>query len=84
MRSSDGRGQPPLDRALVAVTSLKAGSWESVETLAVVAIAAQGRPEASGLLDTARQTAAGLKASSWESARALAWLARAERATDVV
>lgn len=83
MRSSDNKGQPALDRALEAVTGLKAGSWESVETLALVAIAAQGRPEASALVDTARQAAAGLKAGSWQSVRALAWLDRAERGADV-
>lgn len=72
MLSSDSSGQLALDRALGAVTGLKAGTWESVETLALVAIAADGRPEASRLLDAARQAAAGLKAGSWQSARALA------------
>ena len=84
MRSSDRGSEPALERALGAVGALKAGSWESVETLALVAIAAHGRPEASSLLSAARQAAAGLKAGSWESARALAWLARAEQGTDSV
>ena len=79
MVSSGDNGKSHLDRAFVAAGGLKAGSWESVGTLALLAIEAHRRPEAQALLDSARRTAAQLKAGSWESIRALAWLTRAER-----
>jgi hypothetical protein len=69
----------PLERALEAAAGLKAGSWQSVEALAMLAIEARGRPEASALYDDALQASHGLAAGSWESIRALTWLARAER-----
>ena len=58
------------------------GSWESVETMAVLAIATHGRPEAAELIDDATRTASQLKAGTWESVRALAWLARAQHEMD--
>ncbi|HET7682426.1 MAG TPA: hypothetical protein VFK34_02010, partial [Marmoricola sp.] len=76
-RMSDDR--PPLDRALEAVPGLRAGSWESVEALALLAIEARDRPESTSLRDAAHAAAAGLKAGTWESVRALACLARADR-----
>jgi hypothetical protein len=71
--------RPPLQRALDTAAGLKAGTWESVEALALLAIEA-GEPEATSLRDAAHRTAAGLKPGTWESVRALAWLARADRA----
>jgi hypothetical protein len=71
--------RPPLQRGLDAAAGLKAGSWESVEALALLAIEAKGRPECASLLDTARAAAAGLRSGTWESVRALACLARADR-----
>lgn len=68
-----------LDRALATASGLKPGSWESVESLAILAFAARDRPEAAQLLDTAHRAAAGLKSGTWQAVRALAWLARAER-----
>ncbi|GAB3593144.1 hypothetical protein GCM10027446_14930 [Angustibacter peucedani] len=70
---------PALQRALAAAGSLKAGTWESVEALALLAVEAQGRAEGAGLLASARATASGLKPGTWDSVRALALLARAER-----
>jgi hypothetical protein len=71
--------RPPLQRALGAVAGLKAGSWESVEALALLAIEAKGLPECTSLRDAAHAAAAGLKSGTWESVRALACLARADR-----
>jgi hypothetical protein len=71
--------RPALTRALEAADRLKPGTWESVEALAFLAVAAAGTPEAAHLLQQATTTAAGLKAGSWEGVRALAVLARAER-----
>lgn len=71
--------RPPLERGLDAASGLRAGSWESVEALALLAIEARGRPECASLRDAARAAAAGLKAGTWESVRALACLARADR-----
>ena len=73
--------RPPLQRALGAVAGLKAGSWEGVEALALLAIEAEGRPECASLRDAAHAAAAGLKPGTWESVRALACLARADRET---
>lgn len=70
---------PPLDRALYAAANLKAGTWESVEALAVLAIEAKGRSECASLQHSAHSAAAGLKAGSWDSVRALSFLARADR-----
>ncbi len=72
-------GRSPLQRALGAASGLKAGSWESVETLALLAIEARGLPEAASLRDAAHRAAAGLKPGTWDSVRALACLARADR-----
>jgi hypothetical protein len=69
----------PLEAALAAAATLRGGAWPAVETFAMLAIEAQGRPESMALLERARQTAAGLKPGSWESVRGLTWLARAER-----
>jgi hypothetical protein len=71
--------RPPLRRALDTAAGLKAGTWESVEALALLAIEAGERAEASSLRDAAHRAAAGLKAGTWESVRALGWLARADR-----
>jgi len=69
----------PLDRALATAHGLKPGTWEAVESLAILAIEAQGRSEAHEVLTVATRTAERLKPGSWEAVRALAWLARAER-----
>lgn len=66
-------------RALELVGGLRAGTWESVEALSVLAIEAKDLPEGAAMTASARSAAAGLKAGTWESVRALAWLARAER-----
>ena len=73
--------RPPLQRALDAVAGLKAGSWESVEALALLAVEAKGRPECTALRDAAHAAAAGLRSGTWQSVRALAVLARADRET---
>lgn len=70
---------PNLQSALKTASSLKAGSWESVEALALLAIAAEGDPEAMRLLETARTTADRLKPGAWQSVRALSYLSIAER-----
>lgn len=70
---------PPLDRALHAIASLRAGSWASVEALALLAIEAKSRPECASLQRAAHAAAAGLKVGTWESVRALSLLARADR-----
>lgn len=71
--------RPPLQRALEAAASLKAGSWESVESLAVLVIECKGTPEAEQLYQTASRAAAQLKAGTYGAVRALAWLNRASR-----
>lgn len=71
--------RPPLQRALDVVASLKAGSWESVEALALLAIEAKHLPEGTTLHNAAHAAAAGLKTGTWESVRALARLAHADR-----
>ena len=71
--------RPAVERALDTAAGLKAGSWESVEALAVLAIEAKGRPEATSLYDAAHAASAALKTGTWTSVRALAWLARADR-----
>ncbi len=58
--------RPPLQRALGAVAGVKAGSWESVEALALLAIEAKGLPECTSLRDAAHAAAAGLKSGTWE------------------
>lgn len=72
-------GRSPLEKALDAASGLKAGSWASVEALSMLAIEAQGRPEAESLYASAVNASTGLKPGSWESVRALTWLARAGR-----
>lgn len=72
-------GHSPLTRAVDTVAGLKAGTWESVETLAMLAIEAKDLPEGTRIHTAAQQAAATLKTGSWESVRALTWLARAER-----
>ncbi|MEU1586066.1 hypothetical protein [Micromonospora sp. NPDC005710] len=69
----------PLQRALEAAASLKPGTWESVESLAVLAIECKGRPEAERIYQAASDAAALLKAGTYDSVRALAWLNRASR-----
>lgn len=71
--------QPALERALAAASGLKPGSWESVETLALLSLETAGTQQAVALLEAASRAASRLKSGTWESARALAWLARAER-----
>ncbi|MFN8079948.1 MAG: hypothetical protein U0Q19_10315 [Kineosporiaceae bacterium] len=71
---------PPFRRAMETAASLKAGSWESVEALAVLAIAARGRPEAAEVYRRAAEAAADLKPGNWQAVRALAWLAQAQLA----
>jgi hypothetical protein len=71
--------RPPLVRALEAADGLKAGTWESVEALSVLAIEAKDLPDGATMLTAARSVASSLKAGTWESVRALAWLARADR-----
>ena len=69
----------PLTRALASVAGLKAGSWDSVEALAVLAVEARDLPDSARLLETAHQAAANLKVGTWQAVRALALLARADR-----
>lgn len=71
----------PMEQALDAASGLKAGSWASVEALAMLAVEAKAhaRPEAETLYAAAQNAAQGLKPGSWESVRALTWLARAGR-----
>jgi len=76
-RRADDR--PPLERALGAAASLKAGTWESVEALALLSVEAKGRPEAERLYASAVDTSARLSEGTWQSVRALAALARARR-----
>lgn len=71
--------RPPLRRALEAASSLKPGTWESVESLALLAIECKGTPDADHLYQTASHAAAQLKAGTYGSVRALAWLHRAGR-----
>jgi hypothetical protein len=74
--------RPPLQRAQEAAASLKPGTWESVETLALLAVECQGTPEGDELYRRAARAAAQLKAGTWESVRALTWLSRAGRGRD--
>ncbi len=69
----------PLDRALDAAAGYHVGSWESVQSLAMLAIEANGRPEANQLYEKALEASRKLSSGSWESIRALTWLVRARR-----
>lgn len=69
----------PVEAALRTARTLKAGSWASVEALAMLAVELQPLPESRRLVSEARAAAQGLKPGTWESVRALAWLGRAER-----
>ncbi|KRB38950.1 hypothetical protein [Microbacterium sp. Root180] len=69
----------PLERALEGAAGLKAGTWESVETLSMLAIEISDRPEARELVARARAAAESLKSGAWDGTRALVWLARAIR-----
>lgn len=69
----------PLDRALDAASGLRAGTWESVQALSMLAIEARGRPEAQAMYDQALDASRRLSSGSWESVQALAWLSRARR-----
>lgn len=71
--------RPALERAVEAAAGLKAGSWESVEALALLAIEARSLPDGARLHEAAHLAAAGLRAGTWDSVRALACLARADR-----
>jgi hypothetical protein len=71
-----------LDRALEAAAGLRVGTWTSVETFAMLAIEARGRPQAETLYEMAKEASVSLAAGSWESVRALTWLARAKRELD--
>lgn len=75
-RSDD---RDPLVRALEAAAGFKVGTWESVQSYAMLAIEASGRPEADQLYDQALDASRKLQSGSWESIQALAWLARASR-----
>ena len=72
----------PLERALEAAAGFKAGTWESVQSFAMLAVEARGRPEADRLYDQALDASQTLKSGSWESIQALTWLARAGRELD--
>lgn len=69
-----------LQAAIDAATRLKPGSWESVESLSVLALES-GDP---AFLDIATKAAERLTPGTWDAVRALTWLARAQRelATD--
>ncbi|KQU65095.1 hypothetical protein [Phycicoccus sp. Root101] len=54
-------GRPPLQRALDATAAMKPGTWESVETLAVLAIEAKDLPDGPRLLASAHTAADGAK-----------------------
>ena len=69
----------PLERALEGARGLKPGAWESVETLAILALASRDRPEARALYDTGLEASRSLSVGSWQSVRALALLAHAAR-----
>lgn len=58
---------------------LRAGSWESVHTLALLVVTNPQHPTCPALLADAQRAAASLKPGSWESARALTLLSLAER-----
>jgi hypothetical protein len=79
MSGSRQDDRSPLRRAVEAAASLKPGTWESVESLALLAVECKGLPEAEHLYQTALRVAAQLKAGTYESVRALAWLSRADR-----
>ncbi|MDM7854743.1 hypothetical protein [Cellulomonas alba] len=72
--------RPAADRAFDAASRLKLGSWEAVESVAVLAATHPERPESRPLLAAAQDAATQLKAGTWESVRALAWLGRAAAA----
>lgn len=77
----DTRHDPgALTRAAAVKTAgqLSAASWDSVEALAVLAISAQGTPDAQVLLERANAAAQGLPAETWDSVRALGWLSHAQ------
>jgi hypothetical protein len=73
----------PLERALEGAARLKAGTWQSVEALAMLAIEAKGQPVARSFYDNAAGAAMRLSAGSWEGVRALTWLAHARRELDL-
>lgn len=73
MSRSDDR--PALVRATETAHGLKAGTWESVEALSVLARLTRD----ASVLERARATAAGLKPGTWESVLALTRLAEAEQ-----
>ncbi|MBK9101696.1 MAG: hypothetical protein IPM90_09335 [Austwickia sp.] len=78
MTSADGA----WDRAAAVASDLKPGTWESVETLALLALAARDRPKDAALwCRAAEECAARLKPGGWASVRALALLSMATRAT---
>lgn len=68
-----------LQQAFDAVARLKPDTWEAVETLAILALAAPGSPQAAEYTVVAGHVAAGLEPGSWQSVRALAYLSMAER-----
>ena len=69
----------PLIRALEAAASLKIGTWESVMSYAMLAVEANGSPEADVLYDRALEASRTLQSGSQASIQALTWLARASR-----
>ena len=66
-------------RAFEAAAKAKLGTWESVESAAILVLACPTNPESRRLLAAAETAAEGLKAGTWDSVRALAWLAKARR-----
>ena len=73
---------PAVDRAFEAARTLRPGTWESVESLALLVATAPTHPDSRQALASAEAAAAKLKAGTWDSIRALAWLARARSAVD--
>jgi hypothetical protein len=70
------------ERAHETIAKLKLGTWESVESAAILVTASPEHPASRQLLAAAEGAAGRLKAGSWESVRALAWLAKARTQLD--
>lgn len=76
------RGQPsgpPAQRAADVAAGLKAGSWSSVEALALLALEVPTGAEADAHLARAHGAAESLRPGTWDAVRALSLLARADR-----
>lgn len=72
---SSSESQEPVQRATEAARGLKPGTWESVEALAFLALAAKGSPDAMRFYESALDASRSLKAGTWPAVRALAVLA---------